>query len=205
MQDPVNIHAPKRLALYGGAFDPVHCAHLRVARTALEQAQLDQVIFIPSAQSPLKAHAPLTDDAARVEMLRLALGGETRFELDTYEIERGGLSYTIDTVRYFLERHTGVKLFWIIGADQFEQLDRWRRIDELVGLVEFLVLERPGSDLACALTASDFSYQVLEAPLMNESSSEIRERCEAGRSLEGLVPDAVQAFISERELYRNLQ
>lgn len=205
MKDPVNETEPVRFALYGGAFDPVHCAHLRVARYALEQAQLDRVVFIPAAQSPLKAHTPLSDDAARLQMLRLALEGEPRFELDSYEIERGGLSYTVDTVRHFRESHADAELFWIIGADQFEQLDRWQRIDELAQMVVFLVLERPGADLDSSVSVPQLRYQVIEAPLMSESSSEIRARCMEGHSLEGLVPSAVEAFISEQELYTNLQ
>jgi nicotinate-nucleotide adenylyltransferase len=205
MKNPVNETEPVRFALYGGAFDPVHCAHLRVARYALEEAQLDRVVFIPAAQSPLKAHTPLSGDAARLQMLRLALEGEPRFELDAYEIERGGLSYTVDTVRHFRESHADAELFWIIGADQFEQLDRWHRIDELAQMVVFLVLARPGADLDGSVSVPQLRYQVIEAPLMSESSSEIRARCMEGHSLEGLVPSAVEAFISEQELYRNLQ
>jgi nicotinate-nucleotide adenylyltransferase len=204
MKDIANENTPARLALYGGAFDPVHSAHLRVAHYALEQAHLDRVIFIPAAQSPLKAHTPRAHDAARLQMLRLAVAGEARFEVDLYEMQKGGISYTIDTVRHFRERTADAELFWIIGGDQFDQLDRWHRIDELAGLVSFLVLARPGTDLRPQPIAG-LRYQVIEAPLMPESSSEIRERCEQGRSLKGLVPDAVEAFISEQELYTNLQ
>ena len=203
MKDLVTEERLTRIALYGGAFDPVHSAHLKVARYALEQAHLDRVVFIPAAQSPLKAHAALSSDAERLQMLRLALEGEHRFELDAHEIERGGVSYTIDTVRYFRERFAGADLFWIIGGDQFEQLQDWRNIDELAKLVSFLVLERPGAELVCAEPIAGLRYQVVEAPLMEESSSEIRARCAVGDSLDGLVPHAVQAFISEQELYSN--
>ncbi len=176
-----------------------------MARYALEQAQLDRVVFIPTAQSPLKAHAPMSAAAARLQMLQLALEGEACFELDASEIERGGLSYTIDTVRHFRECHADAELFWIIGADQFELLHRWHRIYELVELVTFLVLARPGADLGSAVSVLDLRYQVIEAPLMSESSSDIRARCRERLSLKGLVPGAVEAFISEQELYRNLQ
>ncbi len=203
MKNLVIEERPIRLALYGGAFDPVHSAHLRVARYALEQAQLDRVVFIPAAQSPLKAHAVLSSDAERLQMLRLALQGERQFELDAHEIERGGVSYTIDTVRFFRERFADAELFWIIGGDQFEQLHEWRSIDRLVELVSFLVLARPGADLVRSAPVAGLRYQVIQAPLMGESSSEIRARCAAGDSLDGLVPDAVQAFISEQELYSN--
>ena len=205
MKDLVKKKRLRRCALYGGAFDPVHRAHLQVARYALEQAQLDRVVFIPAAQSPLKAHAPLTDAAARLQMLSLALQGEACFELDESEIERGGLSYTIDTVRHFSAGHPDTELYWIIGADQFEQLDRWHRIEELIERVTFLVFARPGSHLEASAEIPSLRYQVIDAPLMSDSSSAIRQCCREGRSLEGLVPDAVQAFISEQELYTNLQ
>ncbi len=205
MKDPLNKNRLRRCALYGGAFDPVHRAHLQVARYALEQARLDRGVFIPAAQSPLKSHAPLTDAAARLKMLSLALQGEARFELDESEIVRGGLSYTIDTVRHFSAGHPDTELYWIIGADQFEQLDHWHRIEELAERVTFLVLARPGSHLLASALIPHLRYQVIEAPLMGDSSSEIRLRCREGRSLQGLVPDAVQAFISEQELYSNLQ
>ena len=205
MKDVAKQKRLRRCALYGGAFDPVHRAHLQVARYALEQAQLDRVVFIPAAQSPLKAHAPLTDAAVRLQMLSLALQGEARFELDGSEIERGGLSYTIDTVRHFSAEHPDTELYWIIGADQFEQLDRWHRIEELIERVIFLVFARPGSDLEVSALIPKLRYLVIDAPLMTDSSSVIRQYCREGRSLEGLVPVAVQAFISEQELYTNLQ
>ena len=205
MKGLVNKKRLRRCALYGGSFDPVHRAHLQVARYALEQAQLDRVVFIPAAQSPLKAHAPLTDAAVRLQMLSLALQGEARFELDESEVKRGGLSYTIDTVRHFSAGHPDTELYWIVGADQFEQLDRWYQIEELAERVTFLVLARAGSHLDSPAMIPNLRYQMIKAPLMSDSSSEIRQRCREGRSLQGLLPDAVQAFISEQELYSNLQ
>jgi nicotinate-nucleotide adenylyltransferase len=204
MEDSVSQQRPVRLALYGGAFDPVHCAHLRVARYALEQAHLDRVIFIPAAQSPLKAHSPFASDSDRLQMLSLALGGESHFALDAYEIEKGGVSYTIDTVRHFLSAAEEADLFWIIGADQFEQLERWRQITELSDLLTFLVLARPGADLIAPTAIPNLRYQRVVAPLMEESSSAVRERCRLGESLEGLVPSAVEAFISKQELYTSV-
>ncbi len=194
------VTASPRVALYGGAFDPVHNAHLEVARRALKQAGLDRVIFIPAAQSPLKAHAPLASDDERVAMLELATADESRFEVDSYEILKGGLSYTIDTVRHFRGRYPQAELFWLVGADQFEQLNRWHAIDALAELVTFLVLGRPGSSLRpCDIEGLRFF--VVDAPLMAESSSEIRRRCGAGLPLAGVVPPSVEAFISGRGLY----
>jgi nicotinate-nucleotide adenylyltransferase len=196
----VNEQSVLRIALYGGAFDPVHNAHLRVARYALKQAGLDRVIFVPSAQSPLKANPPVASDEERVEMLELATAGEARFKVDSFEVEQGGTSYTIESAKYFHECYPASDLFWLVGADQFEQLDRWRAIDELVELVSFMVLGRPGSTLVpCKI--ENLHYMVIDAPLMEENSSEIRQLCEQGQPVTGLVADSVEAFISEQGLY----
>jgi nicotinate-nucleotide adenylyltransferase len=196
----VNEQSALRIALYGGAFDPVHDAHLRVARYALKQAGLDRVIFVPSAQSPLKKNAPFASDEERVEMLELATAGEARFKVDAYEVEKGGISYTIDSMRHFTECFPTSDLFWIVGADQFEQLDRWHNIAELAELVSFMVLGRPGATLKpCDI--ENLSYMVIDAPLMEESSSDIRKLCTQGQPLTGLVANEVEAFILEQGLY----
>lgn len=190
----------QRLALYGGGFDPVHNAHLTIARYALKQVGLDRLIFIPSAQSPLKENLPMATAEERVEMLELATDGEQRFKVDTYEVEKGGISYSVDTVRYFKAHYVNAEVFWMIGADQFEQLDRWREIEVMAEMVTFLVFGRPGSNLK-APTVEGLNYFEVDAPMMEESSTEIRRRCQEGLSIEGLVPDAVEAFISESGLY----
>lgn len=133
-------------------------------------------------------------------MLRLALGGESDFAVDDHELNRGGPSYTVDTVRHFKEVLSDSELFWIIGADQYELLPRWRCIDELVEMVTFLVFARPGSSLE-PNGLDGLNYIEISAPLMTESSSEIRARCAQGRSIAGLVPESLEAFISQRGLY----
>ncbi|MGZ0655096.1 nicotinate (nicotinamide) nucleotide adenylyltransferase [Coraliomargarita sp. W4R53] len=198
---PTELASPSpSIALYGGSFDPVHCAHLCVARAALEQLSLDQVIFIPAAQSPLKANTAVASDAARIEMLRLAMGSESRFVLDTNEIERGGTSYTIDTVKHFRIENPSCQLHWIIGADQFELLPKWHCIEEIASLVTFIVLRRPGHSISKSLVPG-LKYVAIEAPLMPHSSSEIRALLIAGRSTEDLLPASVEAFISAHGLY----
>ena len=186
---------PARIALFGGSFDPVHCAHVNMAHCALKQAELDRVVFIPSAQSPLKLHAPLSGDKERLKMLHLALEEERNFELSTYEIDQGGVNYTIDTALYFQKRYQNSKLFLILGGDQFEQLDRWRRIHELVRCVTFLIYPRPGATHLPFKSIADIHCQVLEAPLLETSSTLIRKRCREGLPLKGQVPQAVEAFI----------
>ena len=190
-----------RIALFGGSFDPVHCAHLEVARSAIGQEHLDSVIFIPNAQSPLK-HRPLSDSNYRVEMLRLAIQREDRFSLDTYEVDRGGVNFTIDTVEYFRKRYKNTELFWIIGEDQWVQLDRWLRIDELALMVIFLVYPRAQGRIGNQQTIAGLKYRVLDAKPLRESSTEIRERCKKRLPLTGLIPEKVASFIDRKSLYR---
>lgn len=189
-----------RIALYGGAFDPVHRAHLAAAQAAHRQVSLDKVVFIPAAQSPLKPHGPIASDADRLKMLEIALRGEIGFEVDALELRRGGLSYTLDTVRLFQAHEPGAELFWIIGGDQLAQLDRWHAIEELVRMVTFLVLARPGYGLA-APNISGLAWRQIDAPLMVESSTAVRRQIARGVALEGCLPAAVEAFIREKELY----
>lgn len=188
------------LALYGGSFDPVHYAHLKVAQAALDQTGVERVVFIPAARSPLKADAAVADDKDRITMLRLATADAPRFEVDSCEIERGGVSYTIDTVDTFRQRHPAAELHWIIGADQMELLPKWHRIGEIVPEVTFIVLRRPGYS-AAGPAIPGLRHIEIEAPLMEHSSSEIRQRLAEGGTVEGLVPPSVEAFISSRGLY----
>ena len=125
------------LALFGGSFDPVHNGHLKIACCALEKVEVDRVIFVPASQAPLK-QKPFAKDADRLQMLRLALQDEANFELSTFEIDQNKITFTIDTVDHFKELYGSTKLFWIIGQDQFDSLDKWHRIDELVKKVVFL-------------------------------------------------------------------
>jgi nicotinate-nucleotide adenylyltransferase len=190
----------KSIALYGGSFDPVHKAHLELARTALENCDLESVIFVPAAQSPLKNSAALAEDSDRVEMLRLATTGEPRFEVDTCEIERGGTSYTVDTVKAYRAAHEGCRLHWIIGADQFELLPQWRCIEEIASMITFIVLRRPGHSIVES-AVKGLRFVTIDAPLMPHSSTKIRASIAERRSVVDLLPPAVEAFISSRGLY----
>lgn len=192
---------PGRIALFGGSFDPVHCAHLKVAHCALEQAGLNRVVFLPASQSPLKRR-PFSEDAARLKMLRLALRDENRFGLSTYEIEQNKVNYTVDTIDHFRELYSSAELFWIIGEDQFAQLDKWRRIDELVEKVVFLVYPRGKRKKVARKPVEGLRYHALEAKTMSVSSTKVRECCKKGLPIAGLVPGSVEAFICEQGLYR---
>lgn len=191
---------PSGVILYGGAFDPVHRAHIEVARAALRYASLAKVVFIPSAQSPLKVHGPVASDADRLEMLRLATAAEPDFLIDDCELRRGGISYTVDTVRAFLAQQAEAELYWIIGGDQLAQLAQWHAIGELAQWVTFLVLARPGYPLADP-GIDGLRWLRIEAPLMPESSSRIRQRIRRQLPVSELLAPSVEAFIQAKRLY----
>jgi nicotinate-nucleotide adenylyltransferase len=189
----------QRLGLFGGSFDPVHCGHLLVAQSACEELALERIFFIPAAQSPFKPDAAPAPAPLRLRMLRLALAGQTRCEVDEQELHRGGISYTIDTVRDYQRRFAGAELFYLIGADHVPTLPSWREAEALAGLVQFVVIPRPGQ--TPAPLPSPFQGRQLGGFPLGVSSSQLRARVKAGLSLRGLVPDAVAEAIGNSGLY----
>lgn len=190
-----------RLGLFGGSFDPVHHAHLWIALNAIEQLELDRLIFIPAAQSPFKPERRPTENRHRLAMLRSALCGQSRISIDDREAERGGLSYSIETVRAYRKRYPEAKLFYLIGADHVTTLPKWRAAPELAELVTFVATPRPGAAWASA-TPAGFRIRYLEGPSINLSSSEIRQRIAEGPFWRELMPSAVASYIDSHHLYR---
>jgi nicotinate-nucleotide adenylyltransferase len=188
-----------KLGLYGGSFDPVHLGHLLVARAALEELSLDRLFFIPAAQSPFKPDSQPTPAPLRLQMLRLALAGQTRCEVDTQELTRGGVSFTIETLRDYAQRFPSAELFWLIGADHVAALPKWRDAGEMAQLADFVVIPRPGQ--AEVAMPAPFRGRSLRGFPLGVSSSQIRERVRTGLPVEGLVPAAVAEAIRNARLY----
>ncbi len=188
-----------KLGLFGGSFDPVHLGHLLVAQAAREELALQRVFFILAAQSPFKPESQPAPANERLRLLRLALAGDAACEVDDQEIRRGGVSYTIDTVRQYRKDFPQAELFYLIGADQAGQLSLWRDAAELAGLVEFVVIPRPG-ELVPQLEAP-FRGRALRGFPLGVSSSEIRARCRAGLAITHLAPPAVAEAIGNYRLY----
>jgi len=189
---------PRRCAFYGGSFDPVHPAHVTVARTAVVQAGLDRVIFLPAAQSPLKADRPEASGADRVEMLRVALAGCPWAEVSDWELHRPGPSFSWQTVEHFQEHAGGdTEWFWLMGVDQWEQLPRWQRWEYLAGLVTFLVFTRGGS----APRPRPGVRAIFLSGEFHGSSTAVRAACREGGAWEDLVLPAVAAVIRREGLY----
>jgi nicotinate-nucleotide adenylyltransferase len=188
-----------KIGLFGGSFDPVHLGHLLVAQAAREEAGLGRLYFIPAAQSPFKPATQPAPAAERLKWLRLALAGDDGAEIDDQEIRRGGVSYTIDTLRVYAGRFPGAELFYLIGGDQPAHLPMWREAKELARLAQFLIIPRPG-ETASALPAP-FCGRVLRGFPLDVSSSDIRRRIQGKRPWAHLVPTAVAEAIRNNGLY----
>ena len=184
----------KKIAIYGGTFDPVHHAHLILAREAIETLDLDKVILVPAAISPLKKAAPVASGEVRLEMLQAAIKGEPKFEADECELLRPPPSYTIDTVEEIRRRECDVSIYWLIGEDNVEQLPQWHRFAELEKMVRFVVLDRTGK-------RPSHSYQLIHRPI-DISATEIRRRVAQNESIRYLVPESVEEIIQRENLYR---
>src|SRR6266511_96035 len=184
-----------RIGVFGGTFDPVHVGHLAIAVAALETVPLDRVLFVPARRSPLKDRDPVASVADRVTMLEAAIANEPRFGLSRIELERDGVSYTVDTLEAL--RSQG-ELFLILGSDALADLARWRTPDRIREMATILVAARPGAPEPDAMHRA----RPFDAPRLDISSRELRSRAARGMSLRYLVPDAVWEHIKRRGLYR---
>ncbi len=188
-----------KLGLYGGTFDPVHLGHLLVAQAACEEFGLDRLCFIPAAQSPFKPGSEPASAKVRLQMLRLALAGQPRYEVDAQELTRGGVSYTVDTVRDYRRRLPDAQLFWLIGADHVTKLPLWRDAEELAASMEFLVIPRPGEP--SVPFPAPFRGAMLKGFPLGVSSSQIRARVKAGLPVDLLTGPAVAEALRANSLY----
>jgi nicotinate-nucleotide adenylyltransferase len=184
----------KKIGIFGGTFDPIHHGHLILARDALEQLDLDSLIFIPAAMSPHKLTEQPTASEIRLEMVRAAIEGESQFCLDALELERPAPSYTVDTIEALKAREPAAAFIFLIGEDNVMQLPNWHRFADLSKMVQFAVLDRSGLN-------TTHPYPTIRRHL-EISASDIRNRVARGRSIRYLVPPAVEKIIRERQLYR---
>jgi nicotinate-nucleotide adenylyltransferase len=202
-----------RIGIFGGTFDPVHLGHLILAENCREQGRLDQVWFIPAAAPPHKLDRPVTPFDRRAEMLRLALAGNPAFGVNELERDRPGPSYTADTLTELRRRHPGDEFFLLVGSDTLADLPAWHQPARILQMAGLLIWLRPGhpphsaEQLRQALRLPEqieVRLQVVEGPLIDISSSDLRRRVAAGRSLRYLVPRAVEQYIREKGLYREV-
>jgi nicotinate-nucleotide adenylyltransferase len=199
-----------KVGLFGGSFDPVHFGHLILAEWVRDALQLDQLWFVPAAISPLKGRAPLATGPQRSDMVRLAIAGHDPFQLNDIELVRGDVSYTVDTLRALVESHPEVQFYWLLGSDALATLPQWKEPQTICRLAIPTVLRRrpvpePELNFVRAWVPEDRFARIasaqVQAPLIEISSTEIRERLAAGRSIRYLVPRAVEKYIETHGLY----
>jgi nicotinate-nucleotide adenylyltransferase len=184
----------RKIGIYGGTFDPIHHAHLILAREALEKLKLDEVIFVPAAASPHKLDTQATSAAIRLEMLRAAIADEPSFRVDDRELRRPPPSFTIETIEQFIDADPACEISYFIGSDNLARLHTWHRVDELKKLVRFVVLERGSS--------APQSEHLTIRRLVDISATEVRNRVATGSSIRYLVPPAVEELIRRHQLYQ---
>lgn len=184
----------RKIGLFGGSFDPIHAAHIKIAKEALTLKNLDEVIFIPSGESPHKdsLSASASD---RYNMVKIAIDGEEKFSVSDYEIKKEGKSYTYYTLCHFKEIYPDDELFFIIGDDEYDYFPNWYKADELHSLCTFLVFQRHGRKILPPFSSVD-------TDILEISSTEIRERIISGRDASDILPDGVTEYILEKGLYR---
>jgi nicotinate-nucleotide adenylyltransferase len=218
--------ARRRIGIFGGTFDPIHVAHLRCAEEAREQLRLDQILFIPAADPPHKRRR-MTPAAQRLAMVRLAVAGNPAFRVSTAEIDRGGRSYTVDTLRQLQARlPSSTELTLLVGLDAFSEIDTWKEYRRLFELVDIAVWTRPPFVLRTPRTLlpvaaqSDFCYgpdqktlrhrtgkqiRFLTVTAIDVSASAIRQRLRRRQSIRYLVPPAVERYLTRHGLYAREQ
>lgn len=203
-----------RIGIFGGSFDPVHQGHLVVAECCREQAALDRVVFVPAATQPFKQHRVLADGQHRSEMLGLAVGGNPAFTVSSLELDRGGVSYTVDTLAALRAVHGSDELFLILGPDALASLPDWREPARILELAGVIAVERDGLDdvssavqesrLATLLgreRAQQLTANRVRVPALAIRSSDLRALVKAGRSIRYRTPRAVERFIATHGLY----
>jgi len=203
----------KRIALFGGSFDPIHLGHTAVAADAALRIDADKVIFVPAKRSPLKAFFPQASDTDRCEMISLAVADNPHFELSDYELKKNGPNYTLETVRYFKSRFdAGTSIFWLVGADSIDDLPLWFAVTDLIDECNLSLMYRAGfptpdfakyAKLWGNARIDKLRKNIIPTPLVDISSTEIRKRLAAGKDADDLLCPKVAQYIRSHDLYRN--
>ena len=190
-----------RIGVFGGTFDPPHVGHLILAADAVDVLRLDRLIFVPARTQPLKAESPpVAGGGDRLEMLRIAAKSDPRYAVDDTEINREGLSFTVETLEALARRYPGSELFLLLGEDAFSTFEKWKDPARVRELATVAVMHRSGSRLASRSPKKSRGVETISTRQVDVSSTEIRERLRAGKSVRGFVTDGVEEFIRARGL-----
>ncbi len=205
----------RRLGILGGTFDPIHVGHLIMAETVRERYDLSKVLFIPSAGPPHKEQTEVTDPAHRFQLVSLAVADNPFFEVSDIEMHRGGTCYSVETVQLLKERQPApADYFFIIGGDSVPELRTWKNVEELARMCTLVVVPRPGWDVQRVgrenlglpeWLVEDLLRNVVSAPLIGLSSTDVRKHIHDGESIRYLVPRRVEEYIMTHGLYTGVQ
>lgn len=185
-----------RLGVFGGSFNPPHVGHFLIASDAFEALGLDKLLIVPAAANPLKGEDSAAQASDRLRMAELTFAGDSRFEVSAMEIERGGLSYTVDTLEALATQNAGAELVLLLGMDAVRTLEKWKRPERIRELARLAVLTRGGETVPLPQ-----GVEAVTTRRIDVSSTEIRARVAAGLSIHGFVFDSVEKFISAAKLY----
>jgi nicotinate-nucleotide adenylyltransferase len=205
----------KSIAIFGGTFNPIHFGHLAIAEGIRTKYNLDKVIFVPTHFPPHKGVDDLVSAQQRAVMAYLATVSNPCFDVSTFEVDRGGKSYSIDTIRHFSLLYGGkTQIYFLIGADMLGEIGKWKNIAELMKLCRFIAVSRPGYDVQKIFSQNYLSSEnfdiasslvenilIEEMPMLEISASEIRKRIREWKSIKYLVPEPVEQFIHNQKLY----
>jgi len=189
------------VGVFGGTFDPPHIGHLIVAEHVRDVLGLEKVIFVPTAIPPHKQERTITEAPHRLSMLRLAAAGNSSLEVSSYEVDKGGISYTVETLLEFSRQMPGNSFSLLIGMDNVSEFRGWREPEKILSLATVVVMTRPGFKPRGDTFLGHPRVRVVEVPAIGVASTLLRERVRKGKSIRYLVPDGVERYIADNRLY----
>jgi len=187
-----------KLGILGGTFDPPHIGHLILAQSAIEKFQLDKILFMPAARQPHKQNQEVTSAEIRLRLLKLAVKGNSRFEISDIEIKRSGVSYTCDTLKELSNIYLKARLYLIIGGDNINDIETWKNPEQIFSMAQVIAATRPDSKPECLYMDR---IDIFNMPQVDISSTMIRKLVKHGKSIKYLVPDDIEKYIIENNLY----
>ncbi len=198
-----------RIGIFGGTFNPPHLGHLILAMEACDQLQLDRLLWMLTPDPPHKIHLTITPVETRLELLKAAITHEPKFEISTLEMKRPAPQYAVDTIREVKERFPGVELYYLIGGDSLHDFPEWYHPQQIIDMTEGLgVMRRPGDQIDLSLLEQQLpgltgKLRFVEAPLLEISSRQIRQRIAQGRAVKYYLPEPVFELIEKLHLYQD--
>jgi nicotinate-nucleotide adenylyltransferase len=193
----------KKIGILGGTFDPPHIGHLVIAEQARQQLHLDEILLIPAYQPPHKRIGTGASPSQRLDMIRRAIRGLKGFRVDSIEVRRKGVSYTIETLRYLRKEYPGMRFYMIAGEDNYAQMATWKSINEILTMVTVVVYRRRG-DTSQRREKNRIKALVLHGPMLDLSSTMIRHKVGNNQSIRFLVPFVVEKYIKKTRLYQSI-